>query len=205
MKNLNRLLGQPDRSPQCEFWLPQWLSSKEFTCNAGDAGSIPGLRRSPGIGSGSPLHYSCLENPMNRGTWWATVHGVSKSRTKHTHARCRFLQDSWHWTCNIASLNIDFLSGEKKKKTVFAYTTGLRWSDKKMEVKTSLVIQWLRIHLALQGTWVQSWVQEDPTCCGAAKFICSRAQDLQLLSPCALECVVCNKRSYCSEKPLHRN
>ena len=45
-----------------------------------DSSSIPGLGRSPGEGNGSPLHYSCLENPMDRGTWYATVHGVTKSR-----------------------------------------------------------------------------------------------------------------------------
>ena len=45
----------------------------------GDAGSIPGLGRSPGRGNGNPLHYSCLGNPMVREAWWATVHGVTKS------------------------------------------------------------------------------------------------------------------------------
>ena len=67
-----------------KFGLSQWLSSKESICNAGDAGdvsSIPGLGRCPGGGCGNPLHYSCLENPMDRGAWWATVHGVSKSWT----------------------------------------------------------------------------------------------------------------------------
>ena len=49
--------------------------------NAGDAGSIPGLGRSPGEGNGNPLQYSCLENSMNRGAWWAIVHGVTKSQT----------------------------------------------------------------------------------------------------------------------------
>ena len=44
-------------------------------------GSIPGLGGSPGGGHGNPLQYSCLENPMDRGAWWATVHGVTKSRT----------------------------------------------------------------------------------------------------------------------------
>ena len=43
-----------------------------------DAGSIPGSERSPGEGNGNPLQYSCLENPMDRGAWWATVHGVTK-------------------------------------------------------------------------------------------------------------------------------
>ena len=49
--------------------------------NAGDWGSIPGLGRSPGGGSGNPLQDSCLENPMDTGAWWATVHGVTKSWT----------------------------------------------------------------------------------------------------------------------------
>ena len=48
----------------------------------GDLGSIPGLGRSPGEGNGSLLQYSYLENPMDRGSWWATVHGVTKSRTR---------------------------------------------------------------------------------------------------------------------------
>ena len=45
---------------------------KESPCNAGDPGSNPGLRRSPGKGNGNPLQYSCLENPIDRGAWWAT-------------------------------------------------------------------------------------------------------------------------------------
>ena len=49
--------------------------------NAGDLGSIPGSGRSPGEGNGNPLQYSCLENPMDGGAWWATVHGVAKSQT----------------------------------------------------------------------------------------------------------------------------
>ena len=53
---------------------------KVSACNAGDLGSIPGLGRSPGEGNGNLLQYSCLENPMDRGAWWATVHGVAKSR-----------------------------------------------------------------------------------------------------------------------------
>ena len=56
--------------------------------NAGDLGSILGSGRSPGEGSGNPSQYSCLENPMDRGAWWATVHGVAKSwarLTEHTY------------------------------------------------------------------------------------------------------------------------
>ena len=50
--------------------------------DAGDKGLIPGLGSSPGGGNGSPLQYSCLENSMDRGAWWATVHGVTKNRTR---------------------------------------------------------------------------------------------------------------------------
>ena len=51
---------------------------ENLPANAGDAGSIPGLGRSPGEGNGSPLQYSCLENPMDRGAWWVTVHEITK-------------------------------------------------------------------------------------------------------------------------------
>jgi len=54
---------------------------KKSACNAGDLGLIPGLGISSGEGKGYPLQYSCLENSMDRGAWWATVHGVEKSRT----------------------------------------------------------------------------------------------------------------------------
>ena len=52
------------------------------TANIRDKGSIPGLGISPGEGNGNPLQYSCLENPMDRGAWWATVHSVAKSQTR---------------------------------------------------------------------------------------------------------------------------
>ena len=55
-------------------------AGKESACNAGDLGSIPGSGRSPGEGNGNPLQYSCLENPMDRGAWQATVHGFTRVR-----------------------------------------------------------------------------------------------------------------------------
>ena len=55
------------------------LEVKASACNAGDLGSISGLGRSPGEGNGNPLQYFCLENPVDRGAWWATVHGVAES------------------------------------------------------------------------------------------------------------------------------
>ena len=58
--------------------------------DAGDMGSIPGSRKSPGVGNGSPLQYSCLENPMDRGPWWVTVHGVTKSLTQLSTHVCDY-------------------------------------------------------------------------------------------------------------------
>ena len=55
---------------------------KHLAYNAGDLGSIPGWGRSSGEGNGNPLQYSCLENPIDRAAWWATVHGVAKSQTR---------------------------------------------------------------------------------------------------------------------------
>ena len=66
------------------YKLPQWLSSKESACNVGDTEDVsltPGSGRSSGGGHGSPLQYSCLENPVDRGTWQAAVHRVTKSWT----------------------------------------------------------------------------------------------------------------------------
>ena len=60
-------------------FLDDGSNCKESACNAGDLVSIPGSGRSPGEGNGYPLQYSCLENPMDRGAWRATVHGVTKS------------------------------------------------------------------------------------------------------------------------------
>ena len=51
---------------------------KNPPANAGDMGSIPGLGRSLGEGNGNPLQYSCMGNPMDRGAWWTTIHGVTK-------------------------------------------------------------------------------------------------------------------------------
>ena len=55
---------------------------KASACNAGDLSLIPGSGGSPGEGNGNPFQYSCLENPMDGGAWWATVHGVAKSQTR---------------------------------------------------------------------------------------------------------------------------
>ena len=61
---------------------PGGSDGKEATCNAGNPGLISEQGRSPGEENGYPLQYSCLENSMDRGAWWATLHGVTKSQTK---------------------------------------------------------------------------------------------------------------------------
>ena len=87
-----RVLHIVQRSLKCFFYGRGFAGGsvgKESTCNVGDPSSIPGLGRSPGKGKGYPLPYSSLENSMDRGAWWATVHGVTKSQTSlndlHVH------------------------------------------------------------------------------------------------------------------------
>ena len=77
---------------------------KESACNAGNAGSMPGSGRSPGGGHSNPLQYSCLENPMDRGALWATVHSVSRNQAQTEeaeHTRTHWGQEGLVW--NIAS------------------------------------------------------------------------------------------------------
>ena len=57
---------------------PGGLDGEDYACNAGDLASIPGSGRSPGDGNGYPFQYSCLENPLDTGAWWATVYGVAR-------------------------------------------------------------------------------------------------------------------------------
>ena len=74
--------------------------------DAGDIGSVPGLRRSPEEGDGNPLHCSCLVNAMDRGAWQATIHGVTKESnttvTKHTHTHTHLALANSRVTSNIA-------------------------------------------------------------------------------------------------------
>ena len=73
------------------YGLLWWLSGKEPACQCRRQRFNPWVGNIPGEGSGNPLQYSCLENPMNRRSWWATVHGVTKTQTQlgnsaHMHA-----------------------------------------------------------------------------------------------------------------------
>ena len=78
----HHILGSSDKVLGPRSGFPGGAVVRNLPANAGATGdvrSIPGLGRSPGVGNGNPLQYSCLENPMIRGAWWATVHGVAKS------------------------------------------------------------------------------------------------------------------------------
>ena len=73
-------MGSEDaKMSMLHFGFPGGSRGKEYTCNIGDLGLIPELGISPGKGTGYPLQYSCLENSMDRGAWWATVHEVAKN------------------------------------------------------------------------------------------------------------------------------
>ena len=65
--------------------LPRWLMGKNPPADIEDVGLIPGFGRSPGGKNGDPLQYSCLGNPIDRGAWWATVHGVTNSQTRFSN------------------------------------------------------------------------------------------------------------------------
>ena len=70
---------------------PSDSDGKESAGNARDLSSIPGLGRSPGEGNGNPLQYSCLENSMDRGFWWATVYGITRSQTRLSNFHSQFV------------------------------------------------------------------------------------------------------------------
>ena len=102
----------------CSRASPHSSVSKESACSAGDLGLIPGSGRFLGEGNGNPFQYSCLENPMNREAWQATVHGVTKSWTwlkwlsmhAHTAVELRFKHESIIlWTALLCYLSVETL------------------------------------------------------------------------------------------------
>ena len=86
--------------------------SKESACNAGDPGSIPGLGKSHGEGTSNTLQYSCLENPMNRGAWQATVHGVARVgqdlTTKHHHPQMQIIKSETRKLPSVGQIQPEF-------------------------------------------------------------------------------------------------
>ena len=88
---------------------------KDLPANEGDArdvGLIPGWVRSPGGGSGNPLQYSCLGNPMDRGAWWAAVHGVAESQTGLSFSALSLQMEP----CVFSLRTLERLGKEKKRE-----------------------------------------------------------------------------------------
>ena len=87
LQKIGRIIGFYKRYSfmSCFVGFPSGLEVKVSACNVGDLGLIPGLGWFFGEGNGNPLQYSCLENPMDGGAWWATAHGVTKSQTWLSH------------------------------------------------------------------------------------------------------------------------
>ena len=81
MQGSSSFLTNEEMEAPGDLGFPGGPDGKESTYNTGDLGSIPGSGRSLGKEPGNPLQYSCLENLMDRGAWWATVHGLPKSQT----------------------------------------------------------------------------------------------------------------------------
>ena len=99
---------------------------KNLPTNAGDWGSIPGSERSPGEGNGNPIQYSCLENSMDRGAWWAIVHGVTKSQRELSRHACKYYYGTMecvdHEALCIQCKGIIFIL-----KFYFSIFKGLKW------------------------------------------------------------------------------
>ena len=121
------------------------LVVKNLPANAGDlrdVGSIPGLGRSLEVGNGKLLQYSCLENPMNRGAWWATVRGLKRvghdGVTEPNRSMAlpkeysRVGENHWNWECLLRSDRV------------------------------SLITQLVKNLSAMQETWLDSWVEKNP-------------------------------------------
>ena len=84
---------------------------KEAACNAGDLGLTPGSGRFPGGGHGNPLQYSCQENPMDRGAWWATFHGVAKSQTQLSEHTQWSMPVSFYFVCVCVCVWLQYIHG----------------------------------------------------------------------------------------------
>ena len=125
----------------CELkGFPSGSEGKASACDAEDPGSIPGSGRSPGEGNGNPLQYSCLENPMDRGAWWATVHGVAKS---------------WTWWSNWLHL--------------LTYRMSRGWRDKDLSIRQALdqrssVGKMVSVWERTRKTAVWQWGESGPGC-----------------------------------------
>ena len=109
---------------------------KNLLASAGDTGLIPGLGRSPEEGSGNPLQCSCLENPMDKGAWWATVHGVAK-RVRH------------YWTTECACTS----PLKRQPSLAFSWRRCLRWGLRSFWQVNSVFLGLSHLYILLIFVW----------------------------------------------------
>ena len=148
---------------------PGGSDGKASAYSVGDPGSIPGWGRSPGEGNGTPLQYSCLENPRDGGAWWATVHGVAKSRTRLSNFTFQGLKPCASTEGGSGSI---FGSGTKiphaarcgqksKKKTLQTTLLEAYWIHPSF-VWASLVSQMVKNLPVMRETGFDPWVGRIP-------------------------------------------
>ena len=105
--------------PHCSLSFPGSSEGKASPCNTGDLDSIPGSGRSPGEGNGNSLQYSCLENPMDGGAWWAAVHRVAESWTQLVTSLSLFT--FMHWRRNGNPLQYCCLENPHGQRSLVGY------------------------------------------------------------------------------------
>ena len=115
----------------CLKGFPNSLDGKESVYNAGVLGLVPGSRRSPGEGNGNPFQYSCLENSMDRGAWWATVHGVTKSQTRLSDGACKYQYVCYFCLMNSASTRGVEVSVRHPGEDIWAWAWPKIWQEDK--------------------------------------------------------------------------
>ena len=137
-----------------------------------DTGSIPGSGRSPGGGHGNPLQYSCLEHPMDRGAWWATVYGVAKSLAQlkwlstHTwmYDICRVLCvcEKWSWQPFVFYFSIYPCVCLSPLSRVWFFVnpwTLAHQAPLSMEFSMVRILEWVAVSFSRGSSWPRDWTQ----------------------------------------------
>ena len=130
---------------------------KESACNVGDMGLIPGLGRPSGEGNGYPLWYSCLENPVDRGAWWATVLGVAKSwtRLRDFHFHSVYMYVRWHKL--LWKFKSGIFGGAPFYDSFCLFVWWLSWTN---SVKSVLLVMYLHEVLVWLAQWsAHTWAE----------------------------------------------